>query len=164
MAGQFMPSIPPPLIGLTDKCDAQPSAHCGDRVRDMALRHCFGHGLDARFDGRSVISRHVQSGSKGNHFNINFFADLAVMLSHVAHVIEDEIHNGGIIYVDLHGHPMRLLLVGGRADFGRSTDFGGITDLRAQQRASTEVTPVKTINDLFMVFSSSVLAQAYYAA
>jgi len=26
------------------------------------------------------------------------------MLSHVAHVIEDEIHNGGIIYVDLHGH------------------------------------------------------------
>ena len=113
---------------------------------------------------RGVISQHVQSGSKGNHFNVNLFADLVVMLSHVAHVIEDEIHNGGIIYVDLHGHPMRLLLVGGRADFGRSTDFGGITDLRAQQRASTEVTPVKTINDLFMVFSLSVLAQVYTAA
>jgi len=59
---------------------------------------------------------------------------------------------------------MRLLLVGGRADFGRSTDFGGITDLRANKGRARRVTPVKTINDLFMVFSSSVLAQAYYAA
>src|SRR5258707_5217507 len=57
--------------------------------------HGFAHGLDARFDGRGVISQHVQSGSKGNNFDLNLFADLVVMLSHVAHVIEGEIHNGG---------------------------------------------------------------------
>ncbi len=84
-----------------------------------ALRHGFLHGLDARLDGRGVIS---QSGSKGNHFDFNLFADV-VVLSHIAHVIEGAIHNGGVIDVDLHGHPMRLLLVGGSADFGWSTDF-----------------------------------------
>jgi hypothetical protein len=41
---------------------------------------------------------------------------------------EDEIHNGGIIDVDLYSQPMQLLLVGGGADFGGRTDFGGSTD------------------------------------
>ncbi len=88
--------------------------------------HGFAHGLDARFDGRGVISEHVQSGPEGNNFDLNLFADLVVMLIHVAHVIEGEIHNGGVIDVDLHSHPMRLLLAGGR------TDLGGSADLRAQ--------------------------------
>jgi hypothetical protein len=57
------------------------------------------------------------------------------MVSHIAHVVEGEIHNGGVIDVDLHSHPMRLLLIGGSADFGRSTDFGGAADLRAQHQS-----------------------------
>jgi hypothetical protein len=96
--------------------------------------HGFAHGLDARFDGRGAISQHVQSGSKGDHFDLNLLADLAVMLSHIAHVIEGETHNGGVIDVDLHSQPMRLLLVVGSADFGRSIDFGGSADLRAQHQ------------------------------
>jgi hypothetical protein len=54
--------------------------------------------------------------------------------------IEDEIHNGGVIDVDLYSQPMQLLLVGGGADFGGRTDFGGSTDfgrrtyLRAQRQ------------------------------
>jgi hypothetical protein len=94
--------------------------------RKSDVWHGFAHGLDARFDGRGVISEHVRSGRKGNNFDLNLFADLVVMLIHVAHVIEVEIHNGGVIDVDLHSHPMRLLLAGG------STDLGGSADLRAQ--------------------------------
>jgi hypothetical protein len=52
------------------------------------------------------------------------------MLSRIAHVIEGEIHNGGVINVDPHGQPMRLISVGGGADFGGSTDFGRGTDVR----------------------------------
>jgi hypothetical protein len=62
------------------------------------------------------------------------FGRFAVMLSHIAHVIEGETHNGGVIDVDLHSQPMRLLLVVGGADFGRSIDFGGSADLRAQHQ------------------------------
>jgi hypothetical protein len=51
------------------------------------------------------------------------------MLSRIAHVIEGEIHNGGVIDVDLHSQPMRLLLVGGGADFGGSSDFGRGSEL-----------------------------------
>ena len=50
------------------------------------------------------------------------------MLSHVAHVIEGEIHNGGVVDVDLLSYPMQLLVVGG------STGLGGRADLRAQQQ------------------------------
>jgi hypothetical protein len=71
----------------------------------------FAHGLDARFGGRGVISQHVQSGSISDHFDLNLLAERAVMLSHIAHVIQGEIHNGGVIDVDLHNRPMRLLLV-----------------------------------------------------
>jgi len=70
----------------------------------------------------------VLSGSKDNNFDLNLFADLAVMLSHVADVIEGKIHNGGAMDVDLHSHPMQLLLVGG------STGLGGRADLRTQQQ------------------------------
>ena len=81
-----------------------------------------------------VSSQHVQSRSKSNHFNINLLSDIAVMLSHVAYVVEGEIHDGGVIDVDLHGHSMRQLLVGGRSDPGRSTEFGGDADLRARHQ------------------------------
>src|SRR5258708_37583686 len=64
--------------------------------------HGFAHGLDARFDGWGVISQHVQSGSKGDQFDLNLLAELAVMLSRIAHVIEGEIHNGGGVVVDLY--------------------------------------------------------------
>src|SRR5436309_5733859 len=50
------------------------------------------------------------------------------MLSRIAHVIEGEIHNGWVIDIDLLSQPMRLLLVGGGAHFGRSTDFGCSTE------------------------------------
>ena len=87
--------------------------------------HGFAHGFDALFDWRGVISQHVQSGSEGDHFDLNLLADRAVILSRIAHVIEGEIHNGGVIDVDLHSQPMRLRLVGGAvADFGGSPDFG----------------------------------------
>ena len=43
--------------------------------------HGFAHGLDARFDGRGVISEHVQSGPKGNNFDLNLFTDAVVMLN-----------------------------------------------------------------------------------
>jgi hypothetical protein len=84
----------------------------------------LAHGLDAHFHGRAD----VLSGSKDNNFDLNRFADLAVMLSHVADVIEGKIHNGGAMDVDLHSHPMQLLLVGG------STGLGGRADLRTQQQ------------------------------
>ena len=44
----------------------------------------------------------MQSGSKGDHFDLNLLAELVVMLNHIAHVIEGESHNGGVIDVDLH--------------------------------------------------------------
>ena len=66
---------------------------------------------------------------------------------------------------------MRMLLVGGgadfsgTADFGRSVDLRRSADLRAQHQGQRNGgTPAKTVNDLFMVFSLSVLAQVYAAA
>jgi hypothetical protein len=59
--------------------------------RKGKLRHGFAHRLDARFDGRSVLSQHVQSGSKGDHLDLNLLADLVVVLNCVAHVVENEI-------------------------------------------------------------------------
>src|SRR5258708_32663813 len=44
--------------------------------------------------GEVVIPHHVESGSKGDHFDLNLLAELAVMLGHIAHVIESEIHGG----------------------------------------------------------------------
>src|ERR1700730_4167055 len=96
--------------------------------RKGKLWHGFAHGLDARFDGRGVVSQHVQSGSKRDHFDLNLLAEIAVILSHIAHVIEGKIHNGGIVDVDLHNQPMRLLLLGRAADFGRRTAFGRNAD------------------------------------
>jgi hypothetical protein len=133
------------------------------------LRHGFAHGLDARFDGRGVFSQHVQSGSKGDHFDLNLLAEFAVMLSHIAHVIEGEIHNDGIIDVDLHSQPMRLLLPGSGADLlGSSADFGGGTDWAEMlicvlnvKASAMEATPAKAENDLFMELSLRVLAQVY---
>jgi len=79
------------LIGLTDKCDAHRRRIV---VIEFGIWRC---GIVSAMDlmraltGEVSISRHVQSGSKGNHFNINFSPTSLVMLSHVAHVIEDEI-------------------------------------------------------------------------
>ncbi len=56
--------------------------------RKGELWHGFGHGFDARFDGGSVISQHVEPGSIGDHFDLNLLAERAVMLSHIAHVVE----------------------------------------------------------------------------
>jgi hypothetical protein len=135
------------------------------------LWHGFAHGLDARFDGRGVISQHVQSGSKGDHFDLNLLAELAVMLSNIVHVIEGEIHNDGVIDVDLHNQPMRLLLVGSGADLLGSRAvliLAGvliwaemlIRVLNAKASAM-KATPAKTENDLIMVSSLRVRAQVY---
>jgi hypothetical protein len=99
----------------------------------------------------------VQSGSKRNNFDLNLFANLAVMLSHVAHVIECEIHNGGVIDVDLHSHPVQLLLVGG------STGLGGRADLRAQQQGERNAGH-SSEDVIHGILSLSVLAQVYDAA
>jgi hypothetical protein len=85
----------------------------------------------------------VQSGSKANHVDLNLFADLVVTLNHIAHVMEGEIHNGGIIDVIL----AEVLIC--------------VLNTRA---SAMESTPAKTMHDLFMVFSLSVLAQVYTAA
>ncbi len=106
------------------------SCHIFARIptcRKGEVWHGFAHGLDALLDRRGVISQHVQSGSEGDHFDLNLLADRAVILSRIAHVIEGEIHNGGVIDVDLHSQPMRVRLVG-VSDFGVSTDFGASTD------------------------------------
>jgi hypothetical protein len=58
-------------------------------------------------------------------------------------------------------HPTRLLLVGGSADFGRSSDFGGSTDLRNQHHGEHRGHASEMIDDLSMVFSLNVLAQAW---
>src|ERR1700737_5239227 len=63
--------------------------------RKGELWHGFAHGIDARFYGRGVISQHVQSGSKGDHFDLNLLAELAVMWTHVPHVIGGELQPGG---------------------------------------------------------------------
>jgi hypothetical protein len=55
------------------------------------------------------------------------------MLNYIVHVIKGEIHNGGVIDVDLHNQPMRLPLVGRGADFGRSPELGRNAELRAQR-------------------------------
>jgi hypothetical protein len=60
------------------------------------------------------------------------------MLSHIAYVVEGEIHHGGVIDIDLYNQPMRLLLVDGGAVFGGSTDFGGTADLRAQHQGERD--------------------------
>ena len=58
--------------------------------------------LDARFDGRSIVSQHVQSGPIGDHLDLDLLAEVAVMLSYIADVIEREIHDGGVIDVDMY--------------------------------------------------------------
>jgi len=49
-----------------------------------------------------VSSRSMCSPGPSNHVDLNLFADLVVTLNHIAHVMEGEIHNGGIIDVVLH--------------------------------------------------------------
>src|SRR3984893_1580615 len=97
------------------------------------LWHGFAHRLDARFDGRGVFSQHMQSGPIGDHLDLNRLAERTVMLNYIVHVIKGEIHNGGVIDVDLHNQPMRLPLVGRGADFCRSPELGRNAELRAQR-------------------------------
>jgi hypothetical protein len=72
----------------------------------------------------------VQSGSKGDHFDLNLLADVAVMLSCIADVIESEIHRCGVIDVDLYREPMWPRTIGGGGHLGVSIDLCGSAALR----------------------------------
>jgi hypothetical protein len=82
----------------------------------------------------------MQSGAKGDHFDFNLLADLAVVLHRIAHIIENEIHGRGVIDVNLYGEPMRLRSVdaGGHSgvciDFAESAGWRRTASLSAQHQ------------------------------
>ena len=108
-----------------------------DRWRPLAFptsrirQRLVGRSANVR---RWSYARSPAQGFGGCGMPAHLLADLAVMLSHIVHVIEARLITAGSLTSIFNSQPMRLLLVVGSADFGRSIDFGGSADLRAQHQ------------------------------
>ena len=79
-------------------------------MREIRMLRATWRGLETwhveRPAGAPVLDptkRPVQARSKRHHLDLDRLADVVVVLNCVAHIVEREIHNSGIVDVDPYG-------------------------------------------------------------